>query len=290
MITRTVKASSDLLAGAAGLIVENENFMKEAFPQCSNKTEVQTQLKRSHEEWNLLLTGQLAAVFTLQVSDTEAVVSKFLPSPSVPLDAALPSLQQDLKKMKIEILTLNVPEEMSDPLLKYGFEKRRTLVKLQGQTLETKLMPILPLNNPKSQDLPTLAKLMYESYDKSSEPKLPSVASSERMLNGIMNGTQGPYAAEASLTSGAIQNTVSACFMTLPTPTEARIAALFTHPLYRARGLATTEVATGMNRLIKRGVRTLTVWVGENNEIAGRLFAKLGFKRQQRLVEAVGRI
>lgn len=96
--------------------------------------------------------------------------------------------------------------------------------------------------------------------------------------------------AEASLTSGATQNIVSACFITLPSPTEAHVAQLYTHPLYRARGLATTEVATGMNKLVKRGVQTLTVWLGEDNEIAGRLFAKLGFKLQQKLVEMVSRI
>ncbi|MGD0177464.1 MAG: GNAT family N-acetyltransferase [Candidatus Bathyarchaeia archaeon] len=290
MITRTAKASSGLLSQAADLIVENRIYLKETFPQCSNKTEVQSELKRSPEEWNLLFTDQLAALFTLHLSDTEAAIGKFLPSPSLPFDSLVPSLQQDLKRMKIGLLTLHVPEEMSEPLVKNGFEKRRILVKLHGPTVETKLMPILPLNSPKPRDLPILAKLMYDSYEKGSEPKLSSVASAERLLSGIMNGIHGPYAAEASLTSGATQNIVSACFITLPSPTEAHVAQLYTHPLYRARGLATTEVATGMNKLVKRGVQTLTVWLGEDNEIAGRLFAKLGFKLQQKLVEMVSRI
>jgi len=290
MITRIAKASSDLLAQAADLIFENGAYLKENFPQCSNKTEVQSELKGSPEEWNLLLTDRLAALFTLRLVDTGAEVHKFLPSTLVSFDSLVPSLQNDLKRMKISFLTLHVAEDMSEALVKNGLEKRRTLVKLQGPITETKLMPILPLNSPNLRDLPILAKLMYDSYEKSSEPKLSSVASAERLLSGIMNGTHGPYVAEASLTSGATQNTVSACFITLRTPQEAHVTQLFTHPLYRARGLATTEVATAMNKLVKRGVQNLTVWLGEGNEIAGRLFAKLGFKPQQKLVELVTRI
>jgi len=80
---------------------------------------------------------------------------------------------------------------------------------------------------------------------------------------------------------------VSACFIALRSPREALVAELFTHPLYRARGLATIELATAMNRLLKRGVQTLTVRFGEKNEIAGRLFAKLGFKQERKLAEMV---
>jgi len=85
-------------------------------------------------------------------------------------------------------------------------------------------------------------------------------------------------------------NIVSACFVTLNSPEEANVTQLFTHPLYRARGLATTEVATSMNKLLKRGVRTLMVWVTQNNDIAGRLFTKLGFKESHKLVEMAARI
>jgi GNAT superfamily N-acetyltransferase len=290
MITRTAKASSELLAQTADLIVENGAYLKETFPQCSNKAEVTSELKKSHEQWNVLFTDRPAAVFTLHVSDMDAVVDKFLPASSLSFDTLVPSLQHDLKGMKVGSLTLHVLQEMSEPLMKNGFEKRRTLVKLVGSVIETKLMPILPLNSPTERDIPLLAKLMYESYEKSSEAKLPSVASAEKLLRDIMRDSQGPYAAEASLISATLLNTVSACFITLSSPREAHVAQLFTHPLYRARGLATTELATGMNKLAKRGVQTLTVWLGESNEIAGRLFGKLGFKQERKLVEMVSRI
>lgn len=290
MITRTAKASSDLLAQAADLIVENGAYLKKAFPQCSNKSEVISELKKSPEQWNVLFTDRPAAVFTLHVSDMDAVIGKFLPASSLSFDTLVPSLQHDLKRMKVGSLTIQVLQEMSEALTKNGFEKRRTLVKLMGPVIETKLMPILPLNSPTERNLPLLAKLMYESYEKSSESKLPSVASAEKLLRDIMHGSQGPYAAEASLISATLLNTVSACFITFSFPREAHVAQLFTHPLYRARGLATTEVATGMNKLVKRGVQALTVWLGESNEIAGRLFAKLGFKQERKLVEMVSTI
>jgi GNAT superfamily N-acetyltransferase len=289
MITRTAKASSDIWNQAADRIIENDAYLKEAFPQCSNKAEVISELKKSPKQWNVLFTDRPAAVFTLHVSDMGAVVDDFLPSSSLLFDTLVPSLQHDLKGMKVSSLTLHILQEMGEALMKNGFEKQRTLVKLVGQVIETKLMPILPLDNPTERDIPPLATLMCESYEKSSESKLPSVASAEKLLRDIMHGSQGPYAAEASLISAA-QNVVSACFITLRSPREAQVAQLFTHPLYRARGLATTEVATGMNKLVKRGVQTLTVWLGESNEIAVRLFAKLGFKQERKLLEMVSRI
>ncbi len=100
-----------------------------------------------------------------------------------------------------------------------------------------------------------------------------------------MSGTHGFYAANASFVSGTIENPVSACFITLGSPREANVTRLFTHPLYRARGLATSEVATSMNKLLKQGIETLSVWVGGDNEIARRLFTKLGFKEVRKAVE-----
>lgn len=291
MITRTAKASSYLLTQAANIIVGSDAYLREAFPHCSNKTQVELELRRSPEEWSLLFTNRLAALFTLHyVSDTEAAIDKLLPSPSTTLDSLVPGLLHDLKRMKINFLTIRIPPEMSEALMKNGFEKRRNLVKLQGPIVETKLMPLLPLSNPKPRDLPVLAKLMYDSYAKSSEPKFSSVESAVRLLSRIMNGVHGSYADDASLIAGTSQNIVSACFITLYSPIEAHVEQLFTHPLYRARGLATTEVATGMNRLVKRGVQALAIWIGEDNDTGRRLFGKLGFTQQQKSVEMVGRI
>lgn len=287
MITRTSKASSDILGQTAEFIVENGRYMKEAFPQCSNKEELVSELRKTHEQWNILHTNRPVALFLLQPSDVDAVVDKFYPAPSISYESFVPNLRLDLKKAKIQSFTLRVPEEMVDALEKNGFEKRRFIVKFVGQVIETKLMPILPLVSPTERDIPALAKLMHESYEKGAEERPPAVSFAERQLRDIMRGLHGVYAAEASLISGTTLNVVSACFVTLSSPREALVAELFTHPLYRARGLATTEVATAMNRLLKRGVQTLTVRFSENNEIAGRLFAKLGFKQESKLAEMV---
>lgn len=261
--------------------------MKEAFPQCSNKAELLIELRKNPEQWNILYTDRPVALFTLQLADMDAVVDKFYPAPPISYESFASNLRLDLKKAKIQSLTLRVPEEMVEALEKNGFEKRRLIAKFVGPVLETKLMPMLPLVSPTERDIPALAKLMHESYEKGAEPRLPAVSFAERKLHEIMSGLHGVYAAEASLISGRTLNVVSACFVTLSSPREAMVAELFTHPLYRARGLATTEVATAMNRLFKRGVQTLTVRFSENNEIAGRLFAKLGFKQKRKLAEMV---
>jgi ribosomal protein S18 acetylase RimI-like enzyme len=287
MITRTSKASSNVLGQTAEFIVENGAYMKEAFPNCSNKAELLAELRKAPEQWNILHTDRPVALFALQISDLDVVVDKICLAPLTSHESFVSSFRLDLKKAKIQSLTLRVPEEMAEELKNYGFEKRRFMLKFVGQVTETKLMPILPLVSPTERDIPALAKLMYESYEKGAEPKLTAVSLAERQLRQIMRGLNGTYAAEASLISGTTLNLVSACFVTLSSAREALVAELFTHPLYRARGLATTEVASSMNRLFKRGVQTLTVRFSENNEIAGRLFAKLGFKRESKVAEMV---
>ena len=287
MITRTSKASSEILGQTAEFIVENVEYMKAAFPQCSSKAELLSELRKTNEQWNILHLDRPVALFTLQVSDVDAVVDNICLAPPISYESFVSNLRLDLKKSRIQSLTLRVPEEMVQTMEKNGFAKRRVIMKFVGPTVETKLMPILPLASPTERDIPALAKLMHESYEKGAEPRLPALAFAERKLHAIMSGLYGVYVAEASFLSGTTINVVSACFVTLISPREALVAELFTHPLYRARGLATTEVATAMNRLVKRDVQTLTVRFSADNEIARRLFAKLGFKEQSKLTEMV---
>ena len=172
MITRTSKASSDILGQTAEFIVENGAYMKEAFPQCSNKAELLSELRKTPEQWNILHTDRPVALFTLHLSDVDAVVDKFYPAPSISYESLVPNLRVDLRKTKIQSLTLRAPEEMVEALEKNGFEKRRFIVKFAGRVIETKLMPILPLVSPTERDLPALAKLMHDSYEKGAESKV----------------------------------------------------------------------------------------------------------------------
>ena len=287
MITRTSKAPSNILRHTARFVFEEGTFMKEVFPQCSNEEELLSALQKTPEQWNIMHTEIPVALFTLHFSDVGAIVDKICLAPTSSCESFVSNLRLDLKKSKIQSLTLRAPEEMVEATEKNGFEKHRFVIKFVGPIIETKLMPILPLANPTERDIPALAKFMHESYEKGSEPTLASVSQADRRLREIMRDLHGVYAAEASLISGSTINMVSACFVTLNSPRQAHVAELFTHPLYRARGLATTEVATAMNRLLKRGVETLSVQFGEHNEIARRLFAKLGFEQQSRLAEMV---
>jgi hypothetical protein len=171
VITRTSKASSDVLGQTAEFIVENGAYMKEAFPQCSNKEELVAELRKTYDQWNILHTDRPVALFTLQPSQVDAVVDKFYPAPSISIESLVSELRLDLKRAKIQSLTLRVPEEMVETLEKNGFEKRRFIVKFVGPVIETKLMPILPLVSPTERDISALAKLMHESYEKGVEER-----------------------------------------------------------------------------------------------------------------------
>jgi predicted GNAT family acetyltransferase len=107
----------------------------------------------------------------------------------------------------------------------------------------------------------------------------------ERTLRDIISGAQGTFLAESSFISKASDKVVSACLVTASGTGIANVVELFTHPLYRARGLATTEIAMSMNRLRKAHFSTLRVLVKEEDGVARRLFEKLGFKKDLRLVQ-----
>jgi len=102
-----------------------------------------------------------------------------------------------------------------------------------------------------------------------------------------MEGKQGRYLTDASFVSGATPNIVSACLITLGEGNVAKVTELFTHPLYRARGLATTELAAAMNWLIKNKVEALEAVVENSNVVVRRLFTKVGLKEVNQLVELV---
>jgi hypothetical protein len=287
MITRAKKASKDQLTKVATIVQENETFWRQTFPECSTTEQLQAVLKSSSQEWNVLITDEPVALFTLHRSSKSATLDNLLVASTPDYAAVARALRDEFKADRVESLTLQVPEFLVDALTSNEFEKSRSLIRLSGPVAETKVMPVLALTNPTVRDLSLLSKLMYDSYEKGLEPKLPTIGEADATLRQIFAGTYGDYVAEASFMSSSSLNTVSACFVTLTSKEEARIAALFTHPLYRARGFATIEVAMSMNRLTKLTVKRLAVFVGERNDVSLRMFAKLGFKQDQKLVEMI---
>jgi predicted GNAT family acetyltransferase len=130
---------------------------------------------------------------------------------------------------------------------------------------------------------------MHESFTKDKVTEIQSVASAEKTIRDIIGGLYGKFMSECSFVSGTAGNPVSACFITSDFPRSASVTQLFTQMLYRARGLATGEITNGMNRLLRLGFSTLNVWVSQDNDVARRLFVKLGFREDGKLVQMTTR-
>jgi len=288
MITGISKANPSVLSSVAGIVFESKACLNDAFPECKNIGEIAEALRKSPRPWSVLLTDHPLALFTMHISDTEATLDKFHPLGVGSVQEVIPPLLKDLEQMKIRTLTLNAPEEFADPLTSMGFQSRGSAVRFSGPITQTTFMPILPLTNPDQKGLLPLAELMRESYAKSKEAtRFADSSLCEKHLREIMTGSRGAFLAEASFISSTpgTGNVVSAALVTSAAPEEAALAELFTHPLYRARGLATTELQSGMNRLAKSGVSRLSAWVAEDHEVMRRLLSKLGLKQDRTRVQ-----
>jgi ribosomal protein S18 acetylase RimI-like enzyme len=283
MIMAISKATPDVVNHVASFVLANKTFTSQAFMDCTSKSEVADALVKSSSPWSILVTDRPIAVFSLYISDSSATLEQFCPESQDSLKAIVFSLQDHLKRMKVQTFTIDLPEDLSGLLGDCGLDRRASLARLVGKVVETDFMPILPLSNPTQKDISVLARLAYDSYDKTGF-RLSDVASAERMLNDIWGGLRGAFLANSSFISNASGKIVSGCLLSSNGPNAARIVELFTHPLYRARGLATAEVATSMNQLSKSGVSTVSVTVGEDNEVAKRLFSKLAFRLGPKLV------
>jgi hypothetical protein len=256
-----------------------------AFPECNTREDLAAALRGSDDRWSVLVAERTNALFSLHTSGTNATVDQFVPEATERTGSIIMALISDLKRMKVETITIAVPEELVRQLLKIGFARQDTIVRLSGPVVETNLMPILPLSNASERDIPGLARLMHESYVKEKKTAIQSATVAEKTLRGITVGQYGRFMSDCSFLSGTVGNPVSACFITCESPHSASVIQLFTHPLYRARGLATSEITNGMNRLLKLGFLTLSVWLPQDSEVAKRLFTKLGFGEDGKLIQ-----
>jgi ribosomal protein S18 acetylase RimI-like enzyme len=277
MITRIDKASSEVLEEIANLVLANEQYLKESFPACTDKRSLLAMLRHLGQEWTILQTNETLTLFSL--SDIQGHVSidhLYLKTPES-ITNSVSEISSELQKTAMTDISLTTEVGLAEKLVAQGFTVKGSVINFSRQISETQFMPILPLTNPKDRDLSSLATLMYEAYVKSKRPKYVSSEDAARRLREITSS--GEYLKDCSFVSGLSGNYVSACLVTSASKTEANISELFTHPLYRARGLATSEVAMTMNRLCKRNYSRLNVWVDESNEVACRLFSKLRFEQ-----------
>jgi len=91
------------------------------------------------------------------------------------------------------------------------------------------------------------------------------------------------FLSDCSFISRARDQVVSACLVS-GSSSKAEVVDLLTHPLYRARRLAYTELSMAMNRLLKRNVKQVWTTVDSKDEVAIRLFTKRGFTEAARTV------
>jgi hypothetical protein len=86
---------------------------------------------------------------------------------------------------------------------------------------------------------------MYEAY--SASHRYADVSASEKTLRTLMLNND-EFLSDCSFISKAGDKIVSACLLTGDS-VRAEVTELFTHPLHRARVLATTEVIVATNQL-----------------------------------------
>jgi len=277
MITRVDKASSEVLDQIVSLVLANESYRRESFPASADKISLLTTFRKLGPEWTILSHEQTLALFALsEIQGHGSIDHLCLRTPETITNFAS-ELINELEKTPIMDISLTTDVSLAERLVDQGFMIKNTVINFSRQISETQFMPILPLTNPKSRDLPLLAQLMHEAYAKDRIPKYASSDEASKRLREVTSNNE--YLAECSFVSGSGGNFVSACLVTSPSKETAKISELFTHPLYRARGLATSEVTMAMNRLAKRNYSNLNVRVDAVNDVACRLFGKLGFEQ-----------
>lgn len=288
MITRSSRCSSDVLSRVADFAYANVEYMRANFSSSKTPADIGRILAAS-DSWYVLSLSEPLALFKLSLSETTATISDLCLNRETSVDGVIECLRQDLRKQKVTDMSIGALEGDVNSLGKEGCEKRDAWCRFSAPPKETQMMPLLPLMNPTQTQLPILSNLMHESYSKTGY-RVCDVQSAENELRKIMSGESGKYLSDASFASGVIPNIVSACLINLDSAGEAVISQLFTHPLYRARGLATTEIAAAMNRLHKTGVPRLHLWGMASDDVVRRLVEKLGFQADRRVVEMWGSV
>lgn len=221
--------------------------------------------------------GRILAAFTIETSRTLTKFDRVCIEPNSTNEIAT-EISNLAPKTPTTILA---PPELEDALTKLGYGRREVRVRLSKNPQESRIMQLLPLSNPTEKDIPELARLMFEAYAGSKYDKYAAPAVAERSLRALMSRKERTFLRSSSFISKAGDKIISACLITGEL-VGATLSELFTHPLYRARGLATAELTTCMNSLAKAGIPLLRVTVDEKNDLVIRLLSKLGFTDETR--------
>ena len=287
MITKTSKLSQQELERVIEVALHNASFSEQV--PSATQGEASRAFKDPQNSWYTLTLDDRVTIFKLSLHQKLASVDRFYVAkdPLQDYPKLVSTLRHDLQEMGATVVRIKVPKNMAEQFVMNGFKETDEFLRFSGQPTEIRMMPILRIINATQRDVHELSKLLYEAYTVRTPSKFPTPESAELALRGIIDGREGKYLTDASFMSGTATNIVSACLITLDDCNVANVAELFTHPLYRARGLATTELAAAMNWLIKNNVETLAAVTESSNSVVRRLFAKIGLKEIDQLVELV---
>jgi hypothetical protein len=281
MITKASKCPPEVIQRVADFIYNNKEFCQENFPLCNSATDL-TKTLSSSQSWEVLTTKRDIVIFKLETSELSGKISQIC-NESDPESLAA-ALKEGLSEIKTPHVIVRATPNQAKPLESAGFSPRKSYVKFSRVPSRVDMMPMLPLMNPTSKQIAMLAQLMYESYAKT-DSAFQDTQLAANALRDIISGKQGQYRSDASFASGALSNLVSTCLITTAASGGAEIAQLFTHPLYRARGLATTEITMAMNQLARSNVTSLAIWTRASDDLLRRLLTKLDFGAGERAVE-----
>jgi len=285
MIIRSSKAPHETLRRVSAIAL-GTNDSAELFPNITEVEGLVDYLRKAGPEWKIFASDDAVGLLYVFLLDQVAVVERLYLSHLKDPTPLISDLQTMIQRAKINTLFLRSAVDQVSSFEGLGLTDGTHLIRLSGKVIETKMMPILPLAKPDTKDISGLSSLLYLANAKSKSGIFLTQADAEKRLQGVLSGLHGEFLPDASFTSGMPGgNIVSACLVTKRDTHAAEVVELFTHPLYRARGLATVEISKAMNRLAARGFSDLRVWVSEENEIAKRLFTKLGFEPDRRMAQ-----
>jgi len=261
----------------AALVVSNNAYRQHFFPGYETEMQIADILCALGREWNVIDRGKILAAFTVETSRTLIKFDRVCIEPSS-TDEIAAEISNLALKTPAAILA---PPELEDALTKLGYERQEIQIRLSKNPRESRIMQLHPLSNPNEKDIPELSRLMFEAYAVSKYQKYTDLAVAERSLIALMAKKERIFLQSSSFISKAGDKIISACLVTRE-HIGATISELFTHPLYRARGLATAELITCMNSLARARIPLLRVTVGEKNDHVLRLLSKLGFSEDTR--------
>lgn len=262
---------------AATLVYSNHQYRRHFFPGCDTIEQLTKNVRNLGEEWQVISGKKIYAVFTLETSRALTRITQLcIDTGSVnEVASEMGSLPRTTQT------TIIAPLELVTPLSKSGFESQGIEVRLSIIPRESRTMQLLPLSKPSEEGIPELSRVMYEACLASKLVKYPDVAAAEKSLRSLISDENSDPIQDSSFLSKAGDKIVSACLIK-GEYSGATVTELFTHPLYRARGLATTELIACMNSLALGKVPLLRASAGEGSDVLIRLLSKLGFAEDLR--------